>query len=635
MSSFVIATVGIQGKVGTDVRLGDPTDGNPNDGLITLDPAATVTDTIDDLNEAAKTLDDKEGDVINVGVPTDGDYTDGQEPITPTTTIANSVDLLNVGLKNVNDSVAALLDRVGWTRVADVTNKAVSPAPTYLDPPNNTILQTVSVTSNTFDVIIEAAYPTVEVNAVPALLPLVGSIYRGAVSVTLAADGPVVVEAIDPDGNPGAQDTIQVTLDLPPNITVGLFTGGKPGSQTELKQGDSVLFDVTADKAFDQVVLLDDAGHANEAATIGVATGVGPTQISITIADRGTTPQALGARLQVRDAVSAALSAVFDSESAGATEDVNVVTLNNLFPTLTLGTPTGFPGGQQALKGGESASVPVTAATDADTIDWTSGPGHLSIVNPNETPAFDASKSVSRIAGSYNVDGDGGVSNLTGTANRAANDSTTVENAIVNIANVATTVTVSEATSRVRSGVAPGNDTTITISADQELIGAPSLDPTVGRGTFQGGGFSGGPKTWTRALRVPDSENPATGAPFNWLNLSATNLASIPTTVIAGDDTYTIGGFTPRTINFTAFNPLSAENFPLTTEAKLAAGAFSNGNTAAVQPFGTSDTTDVGKEGWCAPTAASGTSVQMRMLHSPSVAANSGGLTLTLVEETV
>ena len=72
---------------------------------------------------------------------------------------------------------------------------------------------------------------------------------------------------------------------------------------------------------------------------------------------------------------------------------------------------------------------------------------------------------------------------------------------------------------------------------------------------------------------------------------------------------------------------------PLTTEGNLSVGAFSNGNPGVVQPFGTPDTTDIGKEGWCAPTAASG-DVNIRMLHSPTVSANSGGLTLTLVEET-
>ena len=622
-----ISTVNVQGKVGNQVRLGTPTDGSFADGLVTLDENGNVVDAIDELNEAALGVDQKEGDTIAVGPPTDGDYSDGQEPITPATSIANSVDLLNVGLKTVNDSVAALLDRVGWTRIVDTTDKAVSPPPTYLDPPNNTILQTVTVTASTFDVIVEAAFPTVEVNSVPATLPLVGNVYRGNVSVTLAADGPVTVESFDPNGQPAATDTIDVALDLPPNITAATFTGGKPGAQTELKQGDTVLLDVTADKAFDQVTLLDDGSHANEAAVIGVATGT-TAQVSVTIADRGTTPQALGARLQVRDAVSAALSPAFNTESAGVVEDVNVVTLNNLFPTSVFGTET-YPASQGALKGAEAATV-VHTASNFDSMAYdNNGTGHLSIVNDT---TFEALKTVNRTGGSYNVEGDGGVANLRAVATRAANAAVTTTTAVINIANVAATVTVSEATARVRSGPAPGNDTTITISADQELFNAPSLDPTVGRGTFQGGGFVGGPKTWTRALRVPDSENPANGSAHSWLNLSATNLAGIATTVITGNDTYVIGGFTQRLLTYPPGTANSTESFPLTTEGNLSIGSFSDGNPGVLQPFGTPDTSGAGNFGWWAPNAASGLTTG-RMLNTDQVAANAAGLTLSFVEE--
>ena len=634
MSSFggilqPIGTVGVQGETGEDVRLGNPTDGDPNDGLITLDPLASVVDTIDALNEAAKTVDDKDGAAIQVGAPSDGDYTDGQQPITPTDSVANAVDALNVGLKNANDAIAGLLDRVGWTRVADVVVPGgTATGKTYLDPPNNTVLQTVTVSSGSFEVIVEAAYPTVEVNGSPAVLPLVGSIYRGNVPVTLGVAGPVVVESFDGDGNPGAQDTIDVTLDLPPNITAATFTGGYPGAQTELKEDDTFQLQVTADKSFDTVEIADFG--AGKAASIPVTPGTSAT-VTLTVADRGDVAQALGARLTVLDTVTAAPSPSFDTDSAGSADGVNVVSLNNLGPTVALGAET-YPGGQSALKGAESATVGATQS-DFDTITYDdNGTGQLTVTNPTTA---EASKTVTRAGGSYNVEGDGGVANLRVTATRAANDKVASATAIVNIANVAATVTVSEATARVRSGPAPGNDTTITISADQQLFSAPSLDPSPGRGTFQGGGFVGGPKTWTRALRVPDSENPATGATNAWLNLSATNLAGIPTTVISGNDTYVIGGFTPRTLNFAAFTANSAETVPLTDQSKLAAGAFSNGNPAVVQPAGTADTTDVGKEGWVAPLAAAGVSVGLRMLHSPTVAANSGGLTLTLVEETV
>ncbi len=624
-----IATVNVQGKVANQVRLGKPTSGSFQPGLVVLDELDSVVDTLDDMNVAALDQAERDGGDIAVGTPTDGSYT-GQEPIQPTDLIADAVDSINDGLKNINDTVAALLDRVGWTRIVGITNLASTPAPTYVDPPNNTILETASVTSTTFDVTVEAAFPLVEVNSVPATLALVGAVYRGVVGVTLAVSGPVVVETFDPDGNPAAEDTIAVTLDLPPTILTGVFTAGYPGIQTELKEADTFQLQITANEDFDQVIVQD--FDACSSATIGVPTASSAT-VTVTIADRGDSAQLLGARVQVRDAVTGGLSEAFDTDSAGSVDGTNVVNLNNLNPTLTLAAPGGYPGAQEALKGAEGASVGVTIA-NADTVDWTSTPGHLSITNPNETgPGFDASKTVARIGGTYNVAGDGGVANLQGSANRAANDSTTLDAAVVNIANVAATVTVSEATARVRSGPAPGNDTTITISGDQELISAPSLDPAASRGTFQGAGFAGGPKTWTRALRVPDSQNPATGAANTWINLSCTNLAGILTTAITGNDTYVIGGFTQRTLNYPAFTAVCTETFPLTTEGNLSVGSFSNGNPGVVKVFGTPDTTTVGREGWCAPTAASGVAVSMRMLHSPSVAANSGGLTLSTVEE--
>lgn len=625
-----LGTVSVQGRTGEDVRLGTPTDGDLDDGLAALEATDSVVDAIDKVNEAALAVDTKNGGDIDVGTPTDGDYTDGELPIVSSQTIADAVDALNVGLKAITDSVGALVDRVGWIRVVDVTvSGGTVTSKAYLDPPNNTILQSAAVSSGTFSVVVEASYPTIEINAVPSVLPLVGSVYRGAVEVTLAADGDVVCQAFDADGGPGGVDTIAITLELPPTITAAVFTGGKPGTQSELKAGDTVSLDVTADKDFDAVEVISGAGLATTSEVIPVATGLNAT-VAVEIADQGTTPQALPARVRVIDAVTAAPSASYDTDTAGTTEDVHVVTINNLYPTHSFGLET-YPPSQGALKGAESATV-ASVQSDFDTIAYdANGTGQLAVTNPNTA---EATKTVTRAGGSYNVEGDGGVANLRATLTRNANDAETVTTAIVNIANVAATVTVAEATARVRSGPAPGNDTTITIAADQELVAAPSLDPAASRGAFVGL-WAGGSKTWTRALRVPDAENPADGSLNTWINLVATNLAGIVTSVISGNDSYVVGGFTVRTLNFAAFTANSAETVPLTDQAKLAAGSYSNGNPAVIQPAGTADTTDVGKEGWTAPLAASGVSVGLRMLHSPTVAANTGGLTLASVEETV
>jgi hypothetical protein len=512
----------------------------------------------------------------------------------------------------------------GWVRVADVTPQGggdIVDNKVYQDT-GNTILQSCRSSSLSVNVLVRSSFPKITIESTTVFLPIVADDghYEGNVAVTLAAAGDITVTCTTPDDNTGAVDTFALTLAAPPALLTLSFTGNYPGSQTQVKAGDTFQVTGTTDKDIDAIqVLNQDAGTSQ---LIPVAVGQSFTA-SITIANRGTSTQALAAHIQARDATTGSLGPVRATDELGGTVDkVDLVNLNNLYPTNSIGSVS-YPGIQQALKNTEQATIPVTAA-DYDSFVVDSPNGQLTIVD--DTPP---SLTVQRFTGNYNIT----VNNLRTTATRNANGAVTIDQDIVRIAHVAAVATASHPGSRVRSGPAPGNDTTVTLSFDQSMLGAPSMDPAAGRGTFTGP-FTGGGSSWSAALRVPDSENPATGASHAWLNLVATNLAGIVTNTITTGPTYVIGGFTTRTINFAPFTANSTETFPLTDESKLSAGVFSNGNPAVVQPFGTSDTTDVGKEGWCAPTAASGLTVKMRMLHSPTVAANSGGLTLTLVEET-
>jgi hypothetical protein len=128
---------------------------------------------------------------------------------------------------------------------------------------------------------------------------------------------------------------------------------------------------------------------------------------------------------------------------------------------------------------------------------------------------------------------------------------------------------------------------------------------------------------------VPDEKGT-----FAFAALVATGLAGLIQNTIGAGSAYTLGGFVARTLNFASFTADSTETVALADETKLVSGSFGNGNPGVRQPFGTADTTDAGKEGWFAPTAASG-AVQIHMLHSPTVAANSVGVTLASVEEQI
>lgn len=475
----------------------------------------------------------------------------------------------------------AVADRVGWLRIVDVTPTNVGDtvsAKVYDDPPGNTLLQSATSSSGDVTLLIESSFPRVTIGATTHTLPLIptAGLYRDTVAITLAASGDVVASAIDPDGNAAASDTVALTLDLPPVISAAIFTGGYPGSQTELKAGDTYQINVVADKSFDSVVISDYG--AGRSSTVPVAAGISAT-VSLTAADRGNVAQLLGARVAVLDTVTGASSATYDTDSAGSADGVNVVSLNNLYPTATWGSPT-YPGAQGALKGVESATVPVTLA-DLDTVLFDDdGSGEVTVVGPTTiaTP-----KTVTRAGGTYNISTD----NLRVSANRAANDATTVAKRNVAIANVAANVTVSPPAARLRSG---GNDATavqnhvITLSADQELAAAPTLNQQATFGAFAGS-WTGGPSTWTRTLQVADTDAKGVGT---WQGLVATNLAGIVQNTVGTGSTYTLGGFVARDLTFAAFATTTTLNVEVVTFAKLTAGVFTATNQTAIkQAIGT------------------------------------------------
>ena len=522
----------------------------------------------------------------------------------------------------------------GWVAIEDidVPSGTVS-SRLWQDGPNNTILQSATVSGTGIDVTVRSSYPLVTVNGTPATLTPAadGGHYEGTVSITIAGSGTISVNCLTANNTVGAEDDMAVTLSAPPVLLTLSFTGGYPGAQTELKEDDQFSITLTADKNFDQVEVID--FEAGKTKIIPVAPTSSAT-VAIDIANRGNTVAARFARVRVRDAITGANSATRDTDELGGTVDgTDLVNVNNFAYAVTLGTPT-YPASQQALKAAESSTVTSTndyAGAPGDTALWDSPGAELSIPSPT---IIGASKVVSRLGGTYNVS----VDNLRITLFRAANANTTVVQRVVQIADVAPTIDITLPAARLRSGGNHGTvaqDHSVQINSSQLLAGVPSLVADAGgnRGTFQGGGFTGAGATWNRDLRV-DEVVPDEKGTFAFASLVATGLAGLVQNTINSGASYTLGGFVPRTLNFAPFTANSTEAVVVADETKLASGSFSNGNPGVRQPFGTADTADVGKEGWFAPTAASGT-VNIRMLHTGMVAANSAGLTLASLEETV
>lgn len=374
----------------------------------------------------------------------------------------------------------------------------------------------------------------------------------------------------------GAKWSTIINVDTAATIINATFIGGYAGSQTELKAVDGFDVSIMTDVPISSVIV-DDYG-----AFIGGTFAVSGNNVRITpiIANRGNSTQALGFRLRVIKSTGTS-SANYISSDHGAINGTHLVNLNNSYPIIAFG-PITYPGSQQAIKSSENATI-INTVSQFNTISYTSPNNELNIVNAS---TYENSKSATRLAGGYNI----ATNNLRISANRSANNASTVANTVVWIANTPASLSVGNPASRLRSG---GNDGTsaqnhsITISSSQRLLSAPSLAKDTG-GTWQGAGFtwSSAATSFTRSLQVHDNDLKAT---YNWGSISGTNLANIVTPANSGTPTYTIGGFVVRTINVSAFGWQSNIGVEISDYSKLSssgtgqvlAWSVSNMNTRA------------------------------------------------------
>jgi hypothetical protein len=172
-----------------------------------------------------------------------------------------------------------------------------------------------------------------------------------------------------------------------------------------------------------------------------------------------------------------------------------------------------------------------------------------------------------------------------------ANDKTAIFNKVIEVADTAPTITVGQPAARLRSG---GNDGTsaqnhtITATSDQNLASAPDLNLGVsGGGTWQGSGFAGGPKIWTRTLQVHDNDNKGTGA---WTLASPVYNNAGLSSGISGSQTN--GGVVARDITFAAFQQQAVVNCEFVTYSKIQAGIFTATNQQSTRHTPQGDTAD-------------------------------------------
>lgn len=385
--------------------------------------------------------------------------------------------------------------------------------------------------------------PTITITTVPAQAggPIVATLTedasdKRAYTATAALTGITADTVVTASSSTNATATCTIRrAEAGPSMD-NLLIGALPGAQTEVKSGDVVQVSGRIANAATYVeVIAGGAAGALSSLTLGAADSFGTGFKSFS----GTFTVGAGTGAQTISARGRNALGTYGNTFAST----NTVTLNQTYPTIGARTIT-YPATQSGLKNSETASIASTV-TNFDTISYTSPDSSLSI---DASSTYGASKTVTRIAGSYQT----GTTNYRITATKASNAATTVANTSVAIANVAPTAAITYSPAGRMLSSPLGTNYTVTITANQNLLSAPSL--VASSGTWQGS-WSGSGTTWTRVLRIVDAD-PKGAQTFS--SLSVTGLAGLVGTTITSGASYTVGGFATRTITFPAFARFAA-----------------------------------------------------------------------------
>lgn len=401
----------------------------------------------------------------------------------------------------------------------------------------------LAVTGSTFK-------PSVSVNGVAATLSrnALTDVWQGSASITLTGSSPHTVTATHGDG---AVDTAVVTIESAPVVSSVLFSAAysQGVGQTEHAAGQTLTLTVTSATPFVELDVIGDGTTAVVASNTTFAAATSKS-LTVTVANHGNTPTAYPAKVRVRNA-NGTWSAIVASNASVTNNSTTVITLNNTQPSVSFGSVT-YPSTQFALKGSETATVSVTES-NVSTVSYTSPNSELSIASPTVL----GNKTVTRIAGGYNISFD----NLQVTATKTSNATSAVFSSVVWIADDLPSVSITTPAARLRSGVTP-EPHTIKLTATQRVSNV-SLSNSAGFGSFVGSWASvDNGLTWTKVLQVADSD---TKGSATFSSLSATNLAGRVVTTITGSDSYNVGGFVARTVTMGSFNPLGNRKVDILT----------------------------------------------------------------------
>lgn len=404
----------------------------------------------------------------------------------------------------------------------------------YHDVAGETALESCTTSTLNIVIAITSSFPICKINDTTIELDEIadeGS-YAKDVNYTLPADATdLTVNLLLPNDTLGAGYTVELEIVAGPILLTLHFTGGYPGSQVEVKAGDLFQITGTTDVACTAARISDfEACDAK----VQVFASTNSFVITGVIADRGNTVQALAAKVQARNS---------DGAYGPNVVTTDTVNCNNVYPVFIDNdfSNTDNPGAG-AFKGVEEG-VQDTTVMKYDTVIYSSPHDDFTVANPS---TYEKEKGITcKNPGDYNDS----ATNFRIVAVRTANDATSTLNKVIEVADTAPLLTVTQDATRLRSEA----NHVITVTSDQNLSAAPDLNIVIG-GTWQGS-WAGSNKIWTRELLVEHSDSRGTGA---WTQATQATSNSGMNAGITGD--CVIGGFNEITVTFNHAPAWNLEN---------------------------------------------------------------------------
>jgi len=428
-------------------------------------------------------------------------------------------------------------------------------------------------------------------------------LFTGSVEVDVAESKSISIYS-----NTGSRASVQINkATAGPSITEVHFLEDYPAGQTEVKALDSCTLRVTFDAVGSQPteVYVDNFG-----ACVGRTQSldlnwpvVNYIDLTVTICSTGSVAQSLGARVSARNALGTLSEEVISD---------NTMLCNDIVPTFVdLGT--GYPTGQGAFKGVETG-IQSTGINDYTSVTYSSPTSEFLINDPGVAETI---KTIICLdPGTYNDS----IPNFRIVAVRSTNGTVSTFQKVIEVADVAPVITVTQVTTRLRSS-ASGTDHVITATSNQKLASAPSLSVPVS-GTWQGSGFSGGPKVYSRSIRIADGAVSGSGAYI--LTSIPENKAGIQATV---QGSQVVGGFVSRQLTLPAFGTQVSTGARVTTTSKLSlTWSFKSGMTYKAIGTAAPDA-----NGWTID-AVNASPTQIIVLDTAAAMASSQASTLTIEE---